>query len=411
MQQLAAFRPLVTAGAAAVGASLIALTPSVSNDVAAGLQHSVVNIQHRAVELADAVNPVQSWIDLFQTTGANLQAFAQTWGALPFPVAQQAAANWLYYGDFYITTMQSGASGASNYFGGQGPTAFFPLLTTAFTDLQAGNVSGFVNNLTSAFWTQIFLQVLQPMENTLAIPREISTNFANFVNTLIGTTNVQYLGIYVFTAPGYFMGVMGDSLQAAVNSANSGDLVGAITNLLNTPPVTLDALLNGSISLLSPPASGSTGFVYALDNVLNSTAKAMVTPGAQNMVNGGSLAAASSAFLSQLTTGWPAPQVAFDGVLNGLTQFIQSLFPSLGGAGAATAADVVNGGSALAGLSAGLPGLAANALKGFEPALATDIAAALGPSLAANVAGPLATATRTLSVDLSTIALHILAAL
>ncbi|WP_438268915.1 hypothetical protein, partial [Mycobacterium malmoense] len=62
MQQLAALRPLVTAGAAALGASLIALTPTISNNLAAKTQHSTATIQQHAIELTDAVtNPIQTW--------------------------------------------------------------------------------------------------------------------------------------------------------------------------------------------------------------------------------------------------------------------------------------------------------------------------------------------------------------
>lgn len=55
MPQLATLRPLATAGAAALGASLIALAPAVPNDVAADISHRLDNVQRHTVELTDSV--------------------------------------------------------------------------------------------------------------------------------------------------------------------------------------------------------------------------------------------------------------------------------------------------------------------------------------------------------------------
>ncbi|BBZ50029.1 hypothetical protein H7H82_13035 [Mycobacterium heidelbergense] len=88
MQQQAALRPLVTAGAAALGASMIALTPAVSNDLAADIQHSAVTIQQRAVELTDYVaNPIETWIDVFEAAGINIQSLAAQFQQYPFVLA------------------------------------------------------------------------------------------------------------------------------------------------------------------------------------------------------------------------------------------------------------------------------------------------------------------------------------
>ncbi|ORA66402.1 hypothetical protein BST25_23165, partial [Mycobacterium heidelbergense] len=224
MQQRIAFRPLVAAGAAAVGASIIALIPAVSNDVAAGIQQHVVNVEHRAVALADTVvNPIQSWMDLIQTTQTNLQTVTQDFLSLPFPLAQQLAANWLQFGNLYVSTTQIGATDAIKYFTGPGVYDFVPLLYTGSRDLIAGNVAGWMSSMVYAFYTGPLVDIGQPMEATLTIPENMATNFGYAVNTLL-TTGVTNFGYYVVTAPGSVAGTFGSSLQLAINSANSGDL-------------------------------------------------------------------------------------------------------------------------------------------------------------------------------------------
>ncbi|WP_141772798.1 hypothetical protein [Mycobacterium malmoense] len=384
MQQRTAFRPLVTAGAATVGASMIALTPVVSNDVAADIQHGVVNVEHRAVALADTViNPIQSWMDLIQTTQTNLQTVTQDFLSLPFPAAQQLAANWLQFGDLYVSTMQTGATDAVSYFTGSGASDFLPLLYSGSQDLVAGNVAGWISNLINALYQQPLFQIGYPLEATLDIPKTMSTNFGYAVNALLGG-GVTDLGVYLVLGPGQIGHAFGSSLQAAVNSANSGDLAGAFINLLNVLPVTLDAIINGTGS---PPEFGLINTPYAglyveLSDISYNLAQAIVAPNSQNIVNGGSLPVATQEFLTQLTTGWPSLQVAFNQLLNTVGQL-------LGGGGAAATAGFVNADSAMAGLAAGLPGLSTDLLKGFDPAAVTNIAGWLGTSMATDIAAAL----------------------
>ncbi|ORA76455.1 hypothetical protein BST29_24525 [Mycobacterium malmoense] len=367
-----------------MGASMIALTPVVSNDVAADIQHGVVNAEHRAVALADTVvNPIQSWMDLIQTTQTNLQTVTQDFLSLPFPAAQQLAANWLQYGDLYVSTMQTGAINAVSYFTESGANDFLPLLQSASSDLISGNVEGSINNLIAALYTYPFTQIGQPLEATLDIPKTMSTNFGNAVNTLLGS-GVTDLGVYLVFAPKVIGEAFGSSLQLAVNSANSGDLVGAFANLLDVPPVTLDAIINGSGT---PPDFGLINTPYAglyveLSNISKLLAQAIVAPNSQNIVNGGSLPVATQEFLTQLTTGWPSLQTAFNQLLNTVGQL-------LGGGGAAATAGFVNADSAMAGLAAGLPGLSTDLLKGFDPAAVTNIAGWLGTSMATDIAAAL----------------------
>ncbi|BBZ49264.1 hypothetical protein H7H82_12935 [Mycobacterium heidelbergense] len=448
MQQLTALRPLVTAGAAAVGASLIALTPAVSNDLAADLQHSAAAIQQRAVELAStdyAVNPIQTWIGVFTNSAANLQTLYSDWVAQgPALLSQQLAANWMQYASLYVGSYQGAANGALNFFTGNAPVTvttvghFWPLVTTAITEIGSGDINDAVANLTAALAFQPIELILQPLENILNIPIYLTRNLASATYDALSTPSsdpssisslIVGLGAFVlFPFAGDLNVSLGGSLQAAYDAFAAGNVLDGALNLLNTPGAVTNALLNGIAGgngsgitgILTPKVSGfagGTGLVSLLVNLFpRFLASDIVAPGATNITDGGSLATTFQTLLTQLATGWPTPQQWVDNTVN----LVQTYFGVGGLTGAASAANgsgfaalAPAASSAMAGLSAGLPGLSAGVLKAFDPAAVTNIAASLGPSLAAgslgaNLAGSLAT---TLSVDLSRVALHILSAL
>ncbi|OIN81937.1 hypothetical protein K3U93_22105 [Mycobacterium malmoense] len=359
---------------------MIALTPVVSSDVASDLQRSAASIQHRAVQLMadDIVNPIQAWTDLFQTTATNLQTVTQEWLALPFPVLQQFAANWAQYAYLDIATDQIGLKAAFDYFTGSGiSNGFFPTLSLAFQDLSSGNVAGYLSLLLNAFYENPIFLIGYPMEAALQIPEQISTNFANAVNSLLegGVVNI---GIYALGGPSAVTTAFGNSLQASVDAANSGNLLGAATNLLSVPAETLNGFINGigtgqvhpDYGLINPPPYESL-FQLTYTDLAKDLAQAIVTPNAQNIVGGGSLAAGVDQLVNQFLNGWPSVQNA----INQLINTIEGLF----GGGAATA-EAVNSSSVLAGLATGPAELAAH--------IPVDVAASL-PGDVANIAGHL----------------------
>ncbi|ORA76804.1 hypothetical protein K3U93_14435 [Mycobacterium malmoense] len=426
MQQLTAFRPLITASAAALGASLIALTPTVFNDAAATLQHGAITAQQRAVQLADdVVNPIQTWIDTFQTAGANIQTILGEFSQLPFPVAQQLAANWLNYGNIDISNLQSVANGLVGYYLGTGLNDFVPLLEDSITDARAGQFAqtptndGAVTLLVDALY---YFPLANYVENLENIPREIipaiTQNLANATSAFFSThsnVGLSALSGSLVLLPTEIEDPLGDSLQAAYDSLVAGSPLGVLTNLLDIPGQVTNGLLNAEgLGLVSPSPGLVNGFFQnLLVNIPQLIAENMVAPGAQNITEGGSVATAFQQLSSQLISGWPTLQTVVDYLVN--------LWNTYGGIGnaAAASAGAVNGGSLIGGLSTQLPGLSADLLKGFDPAAVTNIAGSLGPSLAADVAGSLGTSVAgslgsvagTLAVDLSTLGLHILSAL
>ncbi|ORA79618.1 hypothetical protein K3U93_05255 [Mycobacterium malmoense] len=422
MQQLAAFRPLITAGAAAVGASLIALTPAVLNDVASDLQRSAVTIEHHAVQLLSSdpgvVNPIQTWTDALQLAGTNLQSLYEQWSQIPFLVPQQVAANGVQYASDYVGAYQTAATGLVNTFG-PGGTAW-PLVQSGLDNIFAGNITAGMQDIFGILSDQIVFGILEPLEGILNIPRygldNLTTAYSYLLipPSLLDPSVLIYLGDDLTEKlPDAIVYGTGTGLQDALEAARAGDLAGAVTNLLNIPGLQFNTLFNGyTQSRFQPIDSGIlttpqlAGWIQQFLGVWRTPfAKALVAPGSQNIAAGGSLATAVSDFINQLFTQWPV-----------VGAFFQPFFNGSDAAGAAA----FSGGSAMASLPTELPGLSADVLKAFDPAAVTNIAASLGPSLAADVAGSLGSSlgsniagslATTLSVELPTLALHILSAL
>lgn len=425
MKQLAGPRPLLTAAAATISAGMIALTPTVSNDLAADIQHSMTDLQQRAVELTDYVaNPIQDWITTFQAAGTNLSSLYTQFQQYPFADAQQIAANFLQYAVQYVTPYQAAGNDAVSFFLGtspENPVDFVPQVAIGLADLQAGNFAAGIPALTSTIWGDLAVGVLQSLETIPRILNPITQNIANATDYLTTT----WLG----NVPGYFatwfmstvFDPIGVGVQNVYNSLAAGDPLGAVINTIDIPALVTNSVLNGTLNTKTGLynagliADGNPGLLkYFIIVTPQGLAKDMVAPGAQNIMSGGSLEYALGYLANVVTTGFPTPQTVFDNLVNVIQTY--AAIPS------AAAAAVTSGGdfaalapaasSVMAGLSGGLPGLSADALKAFDPAMVTNIAASLGPSLGsslgANLAGSLAT---TLSVDLSTLALHILSAL
>lgn len=443
MQQLTTLRPLVAAGAMAIGASIIALMPAVSNDLAADVHRGAFTVQQRAVELTDSVvSPIGTWLDTLATTTTNVQTLADIWGQTPFVVAQQVATNWVQFASDYVGAYQGAANGAVNFFLGTCAGCFVPNMSQAWADIAAGNILAAFGPapyapLYKALLLGPSISVLEPLENIPSILAYIGTDLANGLTYMFNDGIESGLDIlggnFVVSAGEALLYGIGSGAQAVYDAAGTGGPLDLLLNLANMPAVVTNFFLNGYPSppnvgliygLLTvmpttigyPSAPGHTtapgSFYEVLTTLLPTLAKSMAAPDAQNIAEGGSLSVAIQDFFNQLVTGWPSLST----ILNDVSTLWSTYF---GGSGLTGAAAVVNGGIA-ASVAAGLPGLSADLLKAFDPAAVTNIAASLGPSLAADVAGSLGSSlganiasslATTLSVELPSLALHILSAL
>ncbi|MCV7379814.1 hypothetical protein H7K38_14260 [Mycobacterium alsense] len=330
-------------------------TASPMMDLFAGIENQLASLAGGASAAAvpaavvsNAVDPIQTWVTTFQNAGMNLQYIYNTWSMLPFPVVQQIAANGVQYASEYVGAYQNAASGALHYFLGLGPSGappLIPALQTAWSAALSGNITGAVNDVYQAIYATPVIWMLQPLEDVLNIPTQMAQNLANGMTYLNGPFRTGFGSDAILTLPNTIPQSLGPSLQAVYNSWTAGDQIGAVTNLLNTPGVVANAFLNGFSAHpgLQPPSGGllsspafffktlkGKGVTYDLVNtLLPNFAKAIVTPGAQNIAQGGSLATALQNFANQLINGWPP----LTGLPTPAANLITSLTSSLGSIG------------------------------------------------------------------------------
>lgn len=429
--QLAA-RPYLTAGVALAGAGIIAAPPVAQHlpeiqasevrlanaeesitDLFSGAANGAANLAS-AASAADVpgslfsplaaaagsdpyfVNPLQTWVDVFANSAANLQTIGADWANIPAVLAQQVAANWIEYANLYVGAYQAAANGAVNFYTSVAvhgtPTTFWPLMTTILSDFQTGDLINAFEDLGYALIQGPIQQIFEPMEQTLNIPVDITQNIATTTSNLIGTqltSGISALGasLEVGAIPSFFEG-LGAGLQPAYDAFAAGDFPGGVLNVLNTPGVAVDYLLNGvpgggATGLLSPE-NGSldidSGLLSVLVNYIpQQLAAAIPVSGAANITEGGSLATGWGAFVNQLINGWPQANQIVDNIV----ALINYLSP----------ADFGNAAAAVGALPIDVAGIA--------PSIAADLSGLL-PSIATGIAGTLPTELGTLAANILT---------
>ncbi|OIN80071.1 hypothetical protein [Mycobacterium malmoense] len=233
------------------------------------------------------------------------------------------------------------------------------------------------------------------METIPTILAYMSTNFAALGNLAFNEPSELSDSILSMLGAFFAVGVsssifaaLGAGFQNAYDGFAAGDLPAGVSNLLNIPGLLAGAILNGygnggigntgilsPTSLLTKPGLLNTLAVWipqtlASDIVVhNQVTGTVLTP---NILEGGSLANAFSQLASQVTTGWPTPNMWVDGLLNVYQSFLTFFGAQggLGGAASAAAADV-----------AGIAPSAATEISGIAPSIATNIAGTLAPEL------------------------------
>lgn len=373
MLQLANFRPYVTAGAAVVGASLIAVTPTVANDVESDFQQRAATIEHRAVELIASeyiANPLQTWIDIPITAIQNLQPNIDLWGQAPFIIGQQVAANWVQFASQYVGDFQEAAQGAVNFYTGAGAKDFVPLMNTAWGEIMAGNISqAFSGPLYQALFGGTLIPIFDPLESIPGIAATAVTDLGKGLTYATSAGLINFGLAYIEVLPFAFFQSLGNGLQATYNSLSAGDLLGAVLNAINIP----GEVVYGQVDPLTSQSINIT-----LSTILPNIAKAMAAPHAQNIGNGGSLPVAIESFLNQLVTGWPSWQT--------IVSNLQTLWGIYGPAGAASAAAV----SGAAGLASPAAFSTAANLAAIAPSVGSvsaDVARAISAAGVGGLAG------------------------
>lgn len=444
-----AVRPYITAGVALAGASIIAAAPVAQHlpeleasaavrlasteqtitDLFSGAANNVTNFAASAVDVpgnlfspaaADPyfVNPLQTWVELFQGAGADLQSIFGTWAQSPAVLSQQVAANFIEYGSEYIGAFQNAAFGAANFYTGTNAMDFVPLMASAISAYQAGDMTDMINDLYTAIYTVPLVDILQPLETSLNIPIQFTQNIANTTNffldpDVITGKFIPIVGSTVLTSiPGHMSTTLGADLQSAHDALAAGLPQDALLQLLNIPGSLAKV---ATLGIVNPRTGVSIGGLLAtkqglfggvLTTLLNYEprllAQTLALPDAANIANGDSLAAAFQQFLVQMFTNWPSAQEIVSNIAN-----LFQLYGGVGSAGAAAAGALPVDFAAIAPsvaaqFSAVAPSIAAD-LSALAPSIAADLSA-VAPSIAADIAG-------TLSTNLGTAAANILMSL
>lgn len=315
--------------------SVVDLFAGVENELASLAGGAAAAAAVPAGALTDFINPAAlplpaaTWVNTLQTAGTNLQTLYNAWSVVPFPILQQVAANWVQYGNLYVGPWQSFANTLYGFYTGTANNDFIPLLQIAFTNFIAGKVSTGITDLYTAFVSHAIVSPATGLESILNIPQDITASLA--AGTKSFNSGVTTLGTEVTSMLNVTQLAFGASLQAAYNSWQAGDQMGALTNLLNTPGATTNGFLNGS-SGLSGLLSSRLGVLQTVVKNVQNLATAIPAPGAAKVMSGGSLSAAFQGFLNQLISGWPQPtQTGLSYLGNGLLNLANEVGVYAGG--------------------------------------------------------------------------------
>lgn len=267
-------------------ARAVALTAGSSDvfDAALGMLTQYVGDLRSADSLDTASLPpvFDPYTELFTNTSANLQAIADEWLADPFPFLSQLLTNLESYAQTTITSL---GNAADDFVAGL--TALPASLQAAVQELLAGNfgaavnevVAGLVNLFVTGVNTSDLANItlegafgdLLPI---LTIPGDIAQNFTNIIdtitNTLISLALTSFnpvslsatlnlfiglplaLGLSALGSPVTTAAALGESTAAFVDALEAGNLVGALTALVDAPAVVVNGFLNGQAPLAIP---------------------------------------------------------------------------------------------------------------------------------------------------------------
>lgn len=259
-----AARPLVTAGIALAGASLIAVTP---------VTPTLPEVH--APDIALTASPSTDWLDIFSTSFNNLSTTAGDWLDAPFPFAQQLLANQIGYGEDVFNSLRDivglwtfdppnwiDVSWNSDTIH-TGPQAILGYLTGGDFDQAAISFTE-----TSRLLGTLSYQAAEPM---LKIPSEMLQHVTNLVSVALvnpSSTEIAVLPTLTNADPiNSMINALGFGVQSVLTDGNP------LQGLLNIPAMLTDGLLNGygpglfgnfSAGLTSPLGDLDIGPIAAL---------------------------------------------------------------------------------------------------------------------------------------------------
>ncbi|MGV0871730.1 outer membrane porin GjpA [Mycolicibacterium sp. XJ879] len=253
-------RPYTSAGLALVSATAIAMTP-----VVAAPSLPDVKVANPAVQLSAAVNPIEPWLQIWETSETNVANLADLWLEAPAPILQQVIANQLGY-------LQ------------QLPD--FPVILEEMVgNLQAALTAPFAEDLSTLTGSRASLYDI--MMNGLGtilppgVPPELQPLF-KFQTTYLSGVLLGLVGPVINPVL-----ALGASIHTIVGNltGENPDLEAALNTLINTPAAMVDSFLNGGQQIDITPLVNALGIEHPLDELTVKLTFGGLLSGAGTMFN------------------------------------------------------------------------------------------------------------------------------
>ncbi|MGE2716966.1 hypothetical protein ACQI4L_23150 [Mycolicibacterium litorale] len=259
-----AARSYLSTGVALLGAGAIAVSP-----VAPPLPDvDKPTLSSIGVELHAAVNPLQTWIEVFGTAAENLAVLGQQIAERPAPILQQIIENQLSNIETLAPALQGFVSGFVNSLNPTNPDGIPANLREAFELIVTGNPAEGFPAIFQAFLQPILFPSLELLVPVQAIITQTAQNVLDVANQAITVVALGALGFLNPVFSGF--SAMGAATQAVVDAANDGDIAGVITAVLDIPGVVAGGVLNGfgfDGGILTP-MSGTIAALLTLRNTI-----------------------------------------------------------------------------------------------------------------------------------------------
>jgi hypothetical protein len=279
-------RSYLTAGVAFVGAGAIALTPIQPLVPTAELRAAVT--QTANVQLV--ANPIQTWLEVLQTSADNIGTLGQAVLANPAPILGQVAQNQLAYATELVAALQQA-----------GDTVLESLMTvpdalrTGLTQLANGDIQGGVETLLAPVMG-LGLSILIPIVPIAGAITLTAQNLANVVATVFSTDTILSTVLAIGGPILSVVNALTDQTQYLVDGLKSGDLVAAVNAVLNIPAALVGGVLNGhgnivfqgfplpAAGLLTPYENGVySGIFGVMQNLREQIGAAIAPPAAEEI--------------------------------------------------------------------------------------------------------------------------------
>ncbi|HEU4360593.1 MAG TPA: hypothetical protein VFR27_03680 [Mycobacterium sp.] len=269
---------------ALAGAGVFVATPEASG------------IEWRAIDLA--ANPIEPYLDLVTNSLTNLGAIGSHWLDDPLPTLMQLAVNWAGY---LSTTVSSAVATGQAFVAGL--TNLPDQLQTLFHAVTTGDFEAAIATLIITVLSANPIPAL--VDRLLTIPYDIAGNAVSAALAALHAAQVP-IGLAALNAGQATFAEIESTVRDFLHDLQTGDLIGALTQVIDAPAQILNAGLNSDTPglpglLTAVPDLTQTGFADAIVNDLPRTVAHAI--GAPESPIGGDPTALMPSDLSDLDPG------------------------------------------------------------------------------------------------------------